>query len=146
MPARPSEILLSFGLASWHGRPEVFDSVHRHQEIEVLLLEQGTLDCLINARPLRLEAGRLAIFWGSVPHRLVAVSSDAVHHWLTVPLARFLQWRLPAALARPIIAGALLVDPEDRGARDLASFQDWHRDLAARDEDRSALVLLEVEA
>lgn len=92
-----------------------------------------------------LEQGRLAVFWGAIPHQLIEVSSTAISHYLTVPLAWFLQWPLPGMFTSALLNGDFLTDSSSLdGDADLVYFRRWHDDLVSSQFHRP--VLLEVEA
>ncbi|MBA2479244.1 MAG: helix-turn-helix domain-containing protein [Planctomycetes bacterium] len=148
MRQRPTvDTWLTFGLTCWSGEPVLFSTFHRHQEVELLMVDTGGLDYLMGALPLRLGPGRLALFWGAMPHKLIGIDPGTTIHVVTVPLARFLQWRLPSGLAKRVVAGSVVLDRgDDRIARDAASFSDWRQDLASGDGQRCELALLEIEA
>jgi len=121
---------------------------HRHNEIEITLVERGQIVDLIGGRRQELHEGQLAVFWGGVPHLPLSCASGTILHWLTIPLTWFLQWRLPAAFVGPLLRGRVFscrpgqieVEMNQR------SFERWHADLRVSSEERRRLVLLECEA
>jgi len=89
----------------------------------------------------------MAVFWGAMPHQLVRVERGTIANWLTVPLAWFLEWQMPAAFNRAILDGKIVLEPnESRGQSDIEAFHRWHADLATKLPERRKLVLLETEA
>lgn len=146
-PQPVSDRYLRFGLASWEGRPPRSVAFHRHNEIELHMVERGTLTYLFSRRHLTLPAGTLHVFWGALPHKLVAVSPGAHTHWLTVPLPWFLQWGLPDSFQDALMAGEIVAEPDaGRFQRDLECFKQWHADLPRSRPEELRTVLLEVEA
>ena len=138
---------LHFGFGSRRVEPKRQSAFHRHSEIEFLIVEKGRLDQLTAGKLVQLHPGRLAVFWGAMPHAPVEIAPGTALHRLTVPLPWFLEWRLPRAFTRTILAGEVIIDHEGRQAdADLALFARWHDDLADRSADRRKLVLLEAEA
>jgi AraC family transcriptional regulator, melibiose operon regulatory protein len=136
---------LEFGLASWSGKPTRFHEFHRHNEIELLFVEQGRLEYIFGRGRVVLAAGNFAVFWGAMPHQLIDMQRGSQTHWLTVPLAWFLQWQMPAPLLRSLLSGKVFVETAAHDT-DLALFNQWHDDLKSRDAERQKLVVLEAEA
>ncbi|HTL51134.1 MAG TPA: helix-turn-helix domain-containing protein [Planctomycetota bacterium] len=145
-----------FGLASRRDEPQPFDRFHRHNEVELVLVEAGRVTYLFSHGREACQAGDEVVFWGAMPHQLVAVEPGSVLHWLTVPLAWFLEWQLPKAFADAVLEGAVLRrGRSDQGGavmksagRDeaLTRFLRWHADLQSQNADRRKIVLLEAEA
>jgi AraC-like DNA-binding protein len=137
----------AFGLASYYGAPIPMPRYHRHHEIELNLVEQGSLTYMFGSTAALVPAGELALFWGVLPHRVAHVEPGTVFHWLTIPLRLFLQWRLPAALMQLVLAGMPVHDQQARSAAlDRALFAQWQADLHAIAPERHAIVQLEIEA
>jgi len=144
-----AERYLVFGFSSRCRRVELRQGreFHSHNEIELLLVETGRIEMLMGGRVVSLEAGRLAVFWGVVPHAPLAIEPKTVVHRLTIPLTWFLGWKLPPAFAQAIIGGDTVIEPDESNrALDLAVFQRWHKDVQEASEKRRDLVLLECEA
>ncbi|MBK9943074.1 MAG: helix-turn-helix domain-containing protein [Kouleothrix sp.] len=137
----------AFGLAGHYGAPLSMARYHRHHEVELNLVVCGTLTYLFGATAAPLPAGRLALFWGVLPHRVAYVEPGTLLHWLTIPLGQFLQWRLPPALTRQVLSGLPICDQDtSRAALDQALLEQWQRDLRAAAPERHAIVQLEIEA
>ena len=135
----------AFGLAGQHGEPLPMARYHRHHEIELNLVERGAITYLFGASAVPLPAGRLAVFWGVLPHRVAQVEPGTLLHWLTLPLGLFLRWGLPPVLTRQVLAGLPVCDQDARrGALDRLLLEQWQRDLRAP--ERHTLAQLEIEA
>ena len=147
MPSPNPDRYLRFGLASWQGRPSLFEGFHRHNEIELLLVESGRLTFLFGRGRVELAAESFAVFWGAMPHKLIARGPGTHSHWLTLPLPWFLQWGLPGGLCDAVMHGAVVREPEAaRFAADRALFRQWHADLKGGQTERGKTALLEIEA
>ena len=48
--------------------PQEMKRPDRHNEIELNLLRSGALYYLMNGDQIEIHAGRLAVFWASIPH------------------------------------------------------------------------------
>ena len=55
---------LHFGFSSRRVEPKRQSSFHRHNEVELLLIERGGIEHLMGGRLARLVPGRLVVFWG----------------------------------------------------------------------------------
>ena len=142
-----SDKYLHFGLSSRRVEPKRQTVFHRHNEVELLLIEHGGMDHLMGGRLDRIVPGRLVVFWGAMPHAPLRLARNTVLHRLTLPLAWFLEWQLPRAFTQAILAGASVTEREaSRAESDLAMFRRWHEDLRVDSAERRKLVLLECEA
>lgn len=121
------------------------EGAHRHLEIEANLVIRGALFYLFGGAHVEVSAGELALFWGSVPHQLVGLEEGSEIGWLTLPLAQFLSWELPATLTQAVLNGAVAKQSGDL-ARDDALFAAWERDLRSGQNEGARIAALEVEA
>ena len=127
--------------------PTLLPHSDRHNEIEMNLLDQGSLTYLLGGQKVTIPAGRLALFWAGIPHQIIGFESKAKYFVMTMPLVWFLQWRLPDAFARVVLHGGLVLEPEaHRLAADRIHFQSWLEDVSALSEERQRICLLEIEA
>jgi AraC-like DNA-binding protein len=134
-------------LSSRRVEPKRQRAFHRHNEVELLLIEKGGIDHLMGGRLERFRPGKLVVFWGAIPHAPLHIGPGTVLHRLTLPLAWFLEWKLPRPFTQSILSGEVVADrPADGGAADLAMFGRWNEDLRNGSADRCRLVLLECEA
>jgi AraC-like DNA-binding protein len=144
---RRSSSEVTFGLVSQYVRPFAKQQSHHHSEIELNFVEQGCLIYTYGNQQIELSAGRLAVFWGSIPHHISKLDQTISMYWLTLPLAVFTRWDLPESFTQQILSGAFLVEP---GAAqpdvDLIFFQRWQTDLISASEGRKKILLLEIEA
>ncbi len=144
--SQKSHLLYSnYGLQSWHGTPRHNSLEHRHQEIEFNFVEKGVITYLFGQQSMTLAEGCLVAFWAAIPHRLTAFDDTTQLHWLTFPMAWFVQWGLPEAFIENILHGIPITDvgntPLDR-----ALFDRWHADLRLPSAEREHIIALEVEA
>lgn len=144
-PTRPDFSPYGFSCVRW--TPTTMSRSDRHNEIELNLLEGGTLVYLMGGQKVAVPAGRLAAFWAGIPHQIIEFECLAEYFVLTIPLAWFLQWRLPDRLTQPILHGRMIVEP-DKGLleSDRARFEAWSEDLRTGSEERRHASLLEIEA
>jgi AraC-like DNA-binding protein len=122
-----------------------------HNEIELNLLESGWVTYLLGGQKVRVEAGRLAVFWAAIPHQIVEYGEGTRYFVATIPFAWFLQCRLSEGMVRRLLRGEMVggwVDNEDAAvAEDRARFLRWERDLRPKAGDEvERIVMLEMEA
>lgn len=137
----------SFGLTGWRGRPGPMSVAHSHNDVELNYIEHGELTYAFGGEQLTLAAGDLCLFWAARPHQLAVGPAAPTLHWFTLPLARFLSWRLPEPIVRPVLAGApLLYRHRAAGRPYLRSLEGWCADLGRGGAERQQIVCLELEA
>jgi AraC family transcriptional regulator, melibiose operon regulatory protein len=144
-PSRPEFSPYGFSCARWTAT--TMPRCDRHNEIELNLLNHGNLVYLMGGQKVAVPAGRLSLFWACVPHQVIEFEGLAEYFVLTIPLAWFLQWRLPDPFTQPILHGGLVVEPDAHHlASDKAKFESWSEDIRTNSEERHHISLLEVEA
>ena len=116
---------------------------HYHAEVELNYLVSGEVTYLYQGRLERIGSGRLAMFLGSAPHSLIAVSPGSRMAWLTIPLAWVMSWRLPPAALKRLLTGKWLVAPEGSDGRFAVTA--WAQELSGASKPGRRL-LLEIEA
>jgi AraC family transcriptional regulator, melibiose operon regulatory protein len=119
----------------------------RHNEIEIYFLRSGSLTYLLGGRKVRIPAGRFSAFWAAVPHQIIEFENTTEYFVATLPLAWFIQCRLPDALVQTLLQGEVVpeVRPE-RANSDLEMLTHWEEDLRQPGEELRKAVLLELEA
>lgn len=137
------------GLAIWNHRltANPLPMLHRHDELEIGLVESGFFDMLIGGERYRQPQGVLTAFWGAVPHKILDLALPTFGHVLLVPLPWVLGLRLNAVFSSRFFGGHLLAcsDPTERDA-DALAFDRWSKLLGSPSPERERVVLLEVEA
>lgn len=144
-PTRPDFSPYGFSCVRW--TPTTMPRGDRHNEIELNLLESGSLVYLLGGRKVAVPAGRLTVFWAGVSHQILDFEGLAEYFVLTIPLAWFLQWRLPDHFTQPILHGGTIIEP-DGGCftSDRARFELWSEDVRLGSGERCHASLLEIEA
>lgn len=118
-----------------------------HHEIELNFLPKGWVLYQIGGRQVRVPAGRLTAFWAAIPHQILDYGDVQEYFVATIPLAWFLQCRLPDRLVLPLLRGEVVIEPAGQhAALDVALFARWVADLDRRSEETSRAVMLEIEA
>ena len=120
---------------------------HRHDEIEITVLEFGWIDYLFGGRRIRNQAGELCVRWAAIPHQSTDFAPGGPHYSLKIPLAWFLGWKMPGALVNRLMGGEMLVETEpDSASSDLAMMRRWHSAYLSGNPDAHRMILLEAEA
>jgi AraC-like DNA-binding protein len=120
---------------------------HRHDEIEMTVLELGWIDYLFGGRRVRQFAGEFCVRWAAIPHQSIDFDPGGRHFSLKIPLAWFLNWRLPDALVNRLLGGEMLAEIEtDAEASDLAMMRRWYDAFSHGGADQQRMILLEAEA
>jgi AraC-like DNA-binding protein len=119
---------------------------HRHDEIEITVLERGWNDYLFGGRRVRIPGGALTVRWAAIPHQSLAFDPGGPHYSLKVPLAWFLGWQLPESLVSRLLGGELLIDTrQDPDSSDLALLRRWHRAFVSGSPVLHRMILLEAQ-
>ncbi|MEJ1971883.1 MAG: helix-turn-helix domain-containing protein [Lacunisphaera sp.] len=143
MPDRRSATLHqpALGFRVWVRRPRAAMPVaHTHPDIELNFLPGSRIVYRHGGTHHTVVPGRLAVFWGGVPHQTLEAGGRS-GIWITLPLAWFLQWRLPGRLADRLLAGDLIqadIAPEQ--------VEQWLGDYESTNASRRQALLLELEA
>jgi AraC-like DNA-binding protein len=144
-PNRPD--FAPYGFTCVHWNPSPMPRPDHHNEVELNLLESGWLVYLLGGRKVRIEAGRLSVFWAAIPHQIIEYGPRTEYFVVTIPFAWFLQWRLPDNLVQPILRGAVHIEPAPgRGRLDRDLFAQWEVDLRKPKQEVKNIVLLEMES
>jgi AraC-like DNA-binding protein len=143
--SRPDFAPYGFTCVRWHPTP--MRRPDRHSEIELNFLETGWVTYLLGGRKVRIEAGQLSTFWAALPHQIVDYGDKPEYFVATMPLAWFLQCKMPEALVQALLHGHVVSDRNaQRTLSDGPLFANWERDLRRPDAAMIKVVLLEMEA
>ncbi len=118
---------------------------HMHSQIELNFVLDGAMTYWFDGRELTVDAGRLCLFWGMVPHQVIDVAGTTRFVCLYVPMSVFLG--LPAlsrfrdAVFRGAVIEALHLTHWDRDI-----FLRWREELLAVDEGLTEIIRNELTA
>lgn len=141
---RPDLEPYGFTCETWE--PQPMNRADRHNELELNLLDTGSLTYLLGGRRVIVRSRRLSAFWAATPHQVLGSENLSFYYVVTVPLAWVLGWGLPEILVETLLGGAVVEDGDDSdGALDMALFARWHQDLSS-DRPLAEAVLLELKA
>lgn len=112
---------------------------HMHSQIELNLVLEGAMTYWFDGRELTVSAGRLALFWGMIPHQVTDIVEPTRFVCLYVPMSAFLALpavsRLREAIFRGAVVEALDIRPYDRDV-----FLRWREELLSGDAQLEQIV------
>jgi AraC-like DNA-binding protein len=112
---------------------------HMHSQVELNFLLRGAMTYWFDGREITVGEGRLALFWGMIPHQVVACEDGTTFVCLYVPMSVLLALPTVGALRDEIFRGALVealrVRPYDRDI-----FLSWRDDLLSGDRQTRQIV------
>jgi AraC-like DNA-binding protein len=148
LPFKPNTESIHFGFSS-HSRPQVpVRHLHRHDEIELGILEHGSVDAIIGRTRCVIPPDQLVVFWASQPHGPLKVAQGALAHVVHVPLPFVTEAGLPAAFLKRLLEGEVIFAAEgsDQHLPDLMLVKHWVAQLAEGGQIGRQVVLHEVVA
>jgi AraC family transcriptional regulator, melibiose operon regulatory protein len=120
-------------------------SPHMHSQIEFNFVLEGGMTYWFDGRELTVEAGRLALFWGMIPHQVTATLGRTRFVCLYVPMSVFLGLPTLSRLREAIFRGAV-IEPVGARVYDRDMFLGWHADLLSGDTQLEQIVRDELTA
>jgi len=124
---------------------ELMPSPHTHSQIEINLVLQGHMVYRFEGRLIRVEAGQLVVFWGTIPHQTVQMGPVTRFVCLYVPVSMFLAIQIGDALRGALFGGALIA-AERLLPAEQDTFLRWREDLLGGDGRRERIVRDELSA
>lgn len=120
-------------------------SPHMHNQIELNFVLEGEMTYWFDGRMLSVGEGRLAVFWGMIPHQVTECEDPTRFVCLYVPMSVFLGLptisRLRDAIFRGAMVEALDIRPYDRDI-----FLRWREELHEGDKAAADIVKDELTA
>lgn len=96
---------------------------HMHSQIELNFLLQGEMTYWFDGRQIKVSAGRLILFWGMIPHQVIARAEPTTFVCLYVPMSVFLGLPTLSRLREAIFRGAVV---------EALEIKHWDRDIFLR--------------
>ena len=125
--------------------PRIMSRCDRHNEIEINYLPQGNITYLRHNEKITIPNRRFAIFWGLISHQIIRYENVDRYYVCTIPLARFLSWKLPVQFVDSLLKGDILYERTDEYSRyDEFLLNNWLMDNDVS--MQSDLILLEMQA
>ncbi len=118
---------------------------HMHSQIELNFVLEGRMTYWFDGRELTVSEGRLALFWGMIPHQVTGAVDPTKFVCLYVPMSVFLGLpalsRLREAMFRGAVIEALSIKPFDRDI-----FMRWREELLSGNDQIEQIVRDELTA
>jgi AraC family transcriptional regulator, melibiose operon regulatory protein len=118
---------------------------HMHSQVELNFLLAGSMTYWFDGREVTLSEGRLAVFWGMIPHQVLACDDNTRFVVLYVPMSAFIELPALSRLREAIFRGALIEALEIK-SYDADMFQRWREDLHSGDTELQSIVRDELTA
>ncbi len=118
---------------------------HMHSQVELNFVLSGSMNYWFDGRVLTLSAGRLALFWGMIPHQVTECEEGTTFVVLYVPMAVFLELSALSELRAAIFRGAV-IEALDITHYDADLFKRWRQDLMEGDTQLEEIVKDELTA
>ena len=122
----------NFGFSSVSGLQAPVQRLHRHDEIELGILEHGSVDAVIGGVRCLIPPSRLVVFWAAQPHGPIGVEPGAYALTVHIPLAYVTEAELSPPFLQRLLAGNVIYATEgaDSHLPDLLLMKHWVRLLA----------------
>jgi len=118
---------------------------HMHSQVELNFVLDGAMTYWFDGRRLTVSQGRLALFWGMIPHQVVDIAEPTRFVCLYIPMSVFLGLpslsRFRDAVFRGAMIEAMEIRPFDRDI-----FLRWREELLSGDATLEQIVRDEVTA
>ncbi len=125
--------------------PRKFRSAyHHHASVEVNFITGCDMEYSFSGTRITVPVGRIAVFWGSIPHGVTGVSGRGRATNIYLSLAMLLKWGLPKPFIEAIISGAVLCATTENSLDPLI-FGKWAEDYAKSDRVWRQLLLGEIQ-
>jgi len=132
-----------FGVRSFP--PQVMAAPHSHGHIEFNWLTAGSMDYLVDGRPVTVGADRLVAFWAGIPHQTVALSPETSQGRqvnIYLPVDAFLDMPQLGLLTETLMGGGVVqLTPETIG---IETLDRWHGDYRSGNSLRTDIVKTEI--
>jgi AraC family transcriptional regulator, melibiose operon regulatory protein len=118
---------------------------HMHSQIELNFVLEGRMTYWFDGREIAVDAGRLVLFWGMIPHQVTAVEKPTRFVCLYVPMSTFLSLPSLSHLREAMFRGAV-IEALDIRPYDFEIFKRWREELLSGNEQIEQIVRDELTA
>ncbi|MFZ4682359.1 MAG: helix-turn-helix domain-containing protein [Terrimicrobiaceae bacterium] len=146
LPFKPNTEYTHFGFSSISRPQAPVNRLHRHDEIELGILENGSVDAIIGRNRCLIPPARFVVFWASQPHGPLKVTPGAIAHVVHVPLPFVTEAGLPPVFLKRLLEGEVIFTAEgsDKDLPDVLLVKHWVSLLAEGSQISRQAVLHEV--
>ena len=128
--------------------PQTMTTPHWHGHVEANFAIHHSMDYDVDNAAVHVPAGRLAVFWAGIPHRLNAVTATSNQPPklcnIYLPLDAFLMMNHITALQVSLLGGGMIALPQATCALD--QVLRWYGDYRSGDFERAEVVKMELNA
>ncbi len=126
--------------------PQIMPKEHSHGHIELNWLSSGSMDYLIDGRPVQIPPGRLVLFWAGIPHQTVGLDTgpdrNARQCNVYLPLDSFLHMPNLGKLTDTMMGGGVVMLPPETIGSD--TLERWYQDYRSGDAERTDILKEEI--
>ena len=126
--------------------PQCMVTPHWHGHVEANFAMHHSMDYEVDSQPVHVPAGRLALFWAGIPHRLHAVTASGNQPPrlcnIYLPLDAFLMMNHITSMQMALLGGGMLLVPEDLCTEDMV--RRWYADYRSGDFERTEVLKMEL--
>lgn len=97
---------------------------HHHASIEVNFLDGCEMDYSFTGTAVTVKPGRMTVFWGAAPHRVIDVRGSGQVVNVYVSFSQVLRWGLPTPFVDALVGGDIIGADRD-SPTDRVMFQRW---------------------
>ena len=128
--------------------PQIMATPHWHGHIEANFAMHHSMDYDVDNEAIHVPAGRLAVFWAGIPHRLTAVTATDNQPPrlcnIYLPLDAFLMMNHITPMQVALLGGGMLLLPEALCNEDMV--RRWYADYRSGDFERTEVMKMELNA
>lgn len=112
---------------------------HMHSQVEINFVLSGEMHYWFDRRQVRVETGRLVMFWGMVPHQVTHAPEGTRFACFYLPISDVLGLANACRLREAVLRGGMIC-ADDVQPWEGDVFLRWRRELASGEEPLEALV------
>ena len=128
--------------------PQTMAKPHWHGHVEANFALHHSMDYDVDNQPVHVPAGRLAVFWAGIPHRLRQITATDNQPPklcnIYLPLDAFLMMNHIAPMQVALLGGGMLLLPEALCSEDMV--RRWYADYRSGDFERTEVLKMELNA
>lgn len=126
--------------------PQLMEREHFHGHIEMNWLTAGSMDYLVDGKPVEVPARRLVLFWAGIPHRTTGIDrgplGDSRQCNIYLPLDAFLHMPRLGRLTETMMGGGMIALPA--GSIGDETLERWYHDYRRGDAERGDILRSEI--
>ena len=128
--------------------PQTMSMPHWHGHVEANFAIHHSMDYDVDDEPVHVPAGRLAVFWAGIPHRLNSITPIGNQPPrlcnIYLPLDAFLMMNHIMPMQVALLGGGMLLFPEALCNEDMV--RRWYADYRSGDFERTEVLKMELNA